>query len=193
MKQTRKILLIDNYDSFTYNIIELLRCMRGVSYKIEKNDKINFQNIKLFDKILISPGPGTPSGAGQIKELIQEYASKKSILGVCLGHQAIGEVFGAKIKNLSKVLHGIEEKIMIKSNSEYLFKGLGNSFLAGLYHSWVISSECFPECLDITAQGKGGKIMAISHRQYDVKGVQFHPESFMTPAGGEIILNWILH
>jgi len=193
MKQIRKILLIDNYDSFTYSIIELLRCMRGVSYKIVKNDKINFEHIKLFDKILISPGPGIPSEAGQIKEVINEYSSTKSILGVCLGHQAIGEVFGAKLKNLSKVFHGINEKILVRGRKEYLFDGLNDSFSAGLYHSWIITRNSFPECLEITATTGDGKIMAISHRQYDVKGVQFHPESYMTPTGGQIISNWVFN
>jgi anthranilate synthase component II len=191
MKKIRKILLIDNYDSFTYSLIEQLRNLDGVSYKIIKNDKINLENIKLFDKILLSPGPGIPYNAGQLKEVIREYASAKSILGICLGHQAIGEVFGAKLKNLSKVFHGTNENILLKNSNEYLFKGFANSFKAGLYHSWVIDRDSFPECLKITATAKGGRIMAISHRQYDVKGIQFHPESYLTQAGRTIIFNWV--
>ena len=193
MIQLRKILLIDNYDSFTYNIIDHLRSMRGVSYKIIKNDKINFEKIKLFDKILLSPGPGIPSEAGEIKELIQEYASAKSILGICLGHQAIGEVFGAQLENLPKVFHGITERMTVRNSKDYLFKGLDKYFNAGLYHSWIISEDRFPECLDITATARSGKIMAISHRKYDIKGVQFHPESYMTPMGRKMISNWVFH
>src|ERR1035437_7583428 len=143
MIQLRKILLIDNYDSFTYNLIDHLRSMRRVSYKIIKNDKINFGNIKLYDKILLSPGPGIPSDAGQIKQLIQEYASTKNILGICLGHQAIGEVFGAELKNLTKVFHGFTERITVRNSKDYLFKGLDKYFYAGLYHSWIISEDCF--------------------------------------------------
>lgn len=193
MIQLRKILLIDNYDSFTYNLIDHLRSMRGVSYKIIKNDKINLGNIKLYDKILLSPGPGIPSDAGQIKQIIKEFASTKSILGVCLGHQAIGEVFGAQLKNLPKVFHGNIERITVRNRIDYLFKGLDKYFNAGLYHSWIISEDCFPNCLDITATARGGKIMAISHRKYDIKGVQFHPESYMTPMGRKIISNWVFH
>jgi anthranilate synthase component II len=193
MKKTRKILIIDNYDSFTFNIAEQLRSLRAVTYKTIYNDKINSENIKSFDKILISPGPGTPSQIGQVKALIKEYAPVKSILGVCLGHQAIGETFGAMLKNLPNVLHGIREKVFIKNNNDYLFDQIDNSFEAGLYHSWIISKDNFPGSLEITAVTSNGGIMAISHRQYDIKGVQFHPESYLTPKGIKILSNWVFY
>lgn len=185
-----KVLLLDNYDSFTYNLYHILLEF-GVETEVHRNDKISIQEAKNFDKILLSPGPGIPSEAGILKTLIEQLAPKKSILGVCLGEQAIGEVFGAKLLNLPTVHHGVSSEIQIISE-DILFEGLDASFIAGRYHSWVVSKENFPDCLEITAKDKeNGEIMALKHKQFNVRGIQFHPESVLTPNGKKIIENWL--
>jgi anthranilate synthase component 2 len=185
-----KCLLFDNYDSFTYNLRHILLEL-GVDTDVFRNDKITLDEVEVYDKILLSPGPGIPSEAGLLLPLIKRFAPSKSILGVCLGEQAIGEIFGARLSNLSNVYHGVCSTIRIKAKDP-VFEGLEPSFRAGRYHSWVISKEDFPHCLEITAvDAEEGRIMAIRHRQYDVRGVQFHPESVLTPQGKRMIENWI--
>lgn len=185
------ILLLDNYDSFTYNLLHILNEL-GVQVEVHRNDKIELPEVSRFDKILLSPGPGIPEEAGILLPLIRQYAPTKSILGVCLGEQAIGEAFGATLENLSNVHHGVCSDIRITNRDEPLFRGLYPGLRAGRYHSWVVSRENFPDCLEITAEDTTDKqIMALRHRTYDVRGIQFHPESILTPKGREIISNWI--
>lgn len=186
-----KILLLDNYDSFTYNLLHILREL-GADTEVFRNDKITVEEAGRFDKILLSPGPGIPSEAGILLPLIERYAPEKSILGVCLGEQAIAEVFGARLENLCRVFHGVESQILITADDP-LFEGLGNEITAGRYHSWVVSKEGFPsDVLEITAEDKEERmIMGIRHKRYDVRGIQFHPESLMTPSGSRIIENWL--
>lgn len=186
-----KILLLDNYDSFTYNLLHILREL-GADTEVFRNDKITVEEAGRFDKILLSPGPGIPSEAGILLPLIERYAPEKSNLGVCLGEQAIAEVFGARLENLSRVFHGVESQILITADDP-LFEGLGNEITAGRYHSWVVSKEGFPsDVLEITAEDKEERmIMGIRHKRYDVRGIQFHPESLMTPSGSRIIENWL--
>lgn len=186
-----KILLLDNYDSFTYNLLHILREL-GADTEVFRNDKITVEEAGRFDKILLSPGPGIPSEAGILLPLIERYAPEKSILGVCLGEQAIAKVFGARLENLSRVFHGVESQILITADDP-LFEGLGNEITAGRYHSWVVSKEGFPsDVLEITAEDKEERmIMGIRHKRYDVRGIQFHPESLMTPSGSRIIENWL--
>lgn len=185
------ILLLDNYDSFTYNLLHILRQL-GCDAEVFRNDRITVEEAGRFDKILLSPGPGIPSEAGILMPLIRRYAAEKSILGVCLGEQAIAEVFGARLENLSRVYHGVESQIAITADDP-IFKGLGKEITAGRYHSWVVSKEGFPYGeLEITAEDKKeGMIMGIRHRRYNVHGIQFHPESLMTPSGSRIIENWL--
>ena len=186
----KNILVIDNYDSFTYNLVHYLEDL-NCNVSVLRNDEFDIEEVAKFDKILLSPGPGLPSDAGLLKEVIQKYAASKSILGVCLGQQAIGEVFGGKLTNLEKVYHGVSSKIQITVNDESLFKDLENEIEVGRYHSWVISKENFPDDLEITSIDENGEIMSIRHKFYDVKGVQYHPESILTPNGKKILQNWI--
>lgn len=186
----KKILILDNYDSFTHNIAHIIREL-GVEVDIVRNDKISIDDVDRYDKILLSPGPGIPASAGILVPLIERYAPTKSILGICLGHQAIAEVFGAELTNLDKVYHGVESTIQIVADTP-LFSGLGREFRAGRYHSWVVSSEDFPAELQITAiEMESRQIMALRHREYDLQGVQFHPESILTPKGKQILKNWL--
>ena len=187
----KKILVIDNYDSFTYNLVHLLR-RHTSEITVLKNDEISIDDVEQFDKLLFSPGPGIPIEAGNMCLLIKTFAGKKPMLGVCLGHQAIGEVFGGTLENLSKVYHGVATKIEL-IGKDYLFDNVPQQFSVGRYHSWVISENKFPGELVATAIDGTGMIMAIAHRQYDIKGVQFHPESIMTEHGETIIANWIKH
>lgn len=185
-----KVLLFDNYDSFTYNLRHILLEL-GADVSVHRNDKITLDEVDGYDKIVLSPGPGIPSEAGLLLPLIERYASSKSILGVCLGEQAIAEVFGAKLINLSKVHHGISSGIRIIAKDP-LFHGLEPGFLAGRYHSWAVSKDQFPDCLEITAvDDEEGEIMAIRHKEYQVHGIQFHPESILTPQGRLILQNWL--
>lgn len=185
-----KILLLDNYDSFTFNIVHIVKEL-GYEIDVVRNDKIALEAVDAYDKILLSPGPGIPEEAGILLPLIERYAPTKSILGVCLGEQAIGQVFGAKLINLQEVYHGISSVIDVVAD-EPLFKGMGNPFMGGRYHSWVVNPENLPECLEVTAiERESRQIMALRHKEYDVKGIQFHPESVLTPNGKTIIENWL--
>lgn len=187
----RKTLLFDNYDSFTYNLHHLLREL-GARVEVRRNDQISLDEVDGYDQIVLSPGPGIPEEAGLLLPLIRRFAPTKRILGVCLGEQAIGEAFGAKLINLKEVYHGVSSRIQVVSKDEILFKGLPESFEGGRYHSWVVDEKDFPECLEITARdAEKGLIMAIRHRQYDVRGIQFHPESVLTPNGRNMIQNWL--
>ena len=185
-----KIVIIDNYDSFTYNLVhyfEELEC----DVTVFRNDEFDLDDLKPFGKIVLSPGPGLPATAGLLKSVIQTYAATKSILGVCLGQQAIGEVFGGTVINLEKVYHGVAAKIHVIVDDETLFKGMQSHFDVGRYHSWVVNTDDFPEVLEITSLSENGEIMSLRHRIFDVKGVQFHPESVLTPNGKAILANWI--
>lgn len=186
----KKILLLDNYDSFTFNLLHMLRELGGSEVEVFRNDKIALDEVEKYDKILLSPGPGIPEEAGILLPLIRRYASSKSILGVCLGEQAIGEAFGAKLQNLEEVMHGVQTPIYLLKE-DVLFRGLEESIQGGRYHSWVISREGLPEVLEVTAADENGQIMAIRHCDYDVRGIQFHPESILTPKGKTILKNWI--
>jgi anthranilate synthase component 2 len=193
-----KILVFDNYDSFTYNLVHLVEKITGEKTDVFRNDQIALQDIEAYDKIILSPGPGIPSEAGLLLPLIKEFSATKSILGVCLGHQAIGEAFGANLINLSSVYHGVASPVKIMPqnprNSQVnadLFEGLTDGFMAGRYHSWVVDPNGFPKVLEITAMDENGHIMALRHRKYDVLGVQFHPESVLTPSGETIMRNWL--
>ena len=185
-----KILLLDNYDSFTFNLVHIVKEL-GYEIDVVRNDKIALEAVDAYDKILLSPGPGIPEEAGILLPLIERYAPTKSILGVCLGEHAIGQVFGAKLINLQEVYHGISSVIDVVAD-EPLFKGMGNPFMGGRYHSWVVDPENLPECLEVTAiERESRQIMALRHKEYDVKGIQFHPESVLTPNGKTIIENWL--
>ena len=190
-----KILVFDNYDSFTYNLVHLVEKIIHERVEVHRNDQIPLEKVKDYDKIILSPGPGVPEEAGMLLPLIKEYASSKSILGVCLGHQAIGEAFGGKLINLSSVFHGVATKIEVRGQKSEvrspLFAGLPNELEVGRYHSWVVSKEDFPEELEITAEDENGIIMGLQHKTYDVQGVQFHPESVLTPKGEDIMRNWL--
>ncbi|MEC4004927.1 aminodeoxychorismate/anthranilate synthase component II [Flavobacterium sp. SUN052] len=186
----KNILIIDNYDSFTYNLVHYLEDL-NCKVTVLRNDEFELNELEKYDKILLSPGPGIPEEAGLLKAVIQKYAPTKSILGVCLGQQAIGEVFGGSLTNLEKVYHGVATKVEILVTDESLFKGLENEIEVGRYHSWVISKDDFPTDLEITSVDANGEIMSIRHRKYDVKGVQFHPESILTLNGKQILDNWI--
>lgn len=191
-----KILVFDNYDSFTYNLVHLVEKIIHQKVDVYRNDQIPLEKVKDYDKIILSPGPGIPEEAGLLLPLIKEYAPSKSILGVCLGHQAIGQAFGATLVNLSTVYHGVATPIKINEKRSKakvdLFAGLPQEQEVGRYHSWVIAKENFPSALEITAEDENGYIMALQHKTYDVQGVQFHPESVLTPLGENIIRNWIV-
>ncbi len=186
-----KILVFDNYDSFTYNLVHYLEQVSDAQVEVFRNDKIALEDIAVYDKILLSPGPGIPSEAGILMELIRKYAPLKSILGVCLGQQAIGEVFGGKLVNLERVFHGVATDMKI-TGDDVLFNGIPKMFKAGRYHSWVVDKENFPDALEITAEDETGLIMALRHKEYDVRGVQFHPESILTEHGLKLIENWVI-
>lgn len=216
-----KILIFDNYDSFTYNLVHLVEKITHEKVDVYRNDQIQLEAVKGYDKIILSPGPGIPSEAGLLLPLIKEYAATKSILGVCLGHQAIGEAFGGRLTNLSSVFHGVATPVSIVNretsnvnegsvnrqtsnvngnasnsplsthHSQNLFEGLPGKFDVGRYHSWIVDKKDFPEELEITAEDENGFIMALQHKTYDVQGVQFHPESVLTPVGEKIMRNWL--
>lgn len=191
LKEPGRILIIDNYDSFTYNLVHLVNEL-GQQCEVWRNDKFSIDDVDAFDKIILSPGPGIPSEAGLLLEVIEKYSPAKSIFGVCLGQQAIAEVFGGSLHNLSQPMHGIATPIKVTDEEEDLFKGLPNSFKVGRYHSWVVSDKGLPGVLQVTAIDEAdNSIMALSHREYDVKGVQFHPESILTQYGKELMQNWL--
>lgn len=191
MKQNNKIkiVVIDNYDSFTYNLVHYLEDLNA-TVTVFRNDKFELEELEQFDKILLSPGPGIPDEAGLLKEVIKKYAPTKSILGVCLGQQAIGEVFGGNLINLEKVYHGIATNVT-NIVEDTLFTDIPKNIEVGRYHSWVVSPENFPDSLEITSVDSNGQIMSLRHKTYDVKGVQYHPESVLTPHGKKILENWL--
>ena len=184
-----KIAIIDNYDSFTYNLSHLVKEL-GAEVTVMRNDQFAMNDLQAYDKIILSPGPGIPAEAGLLLDVIRTYAGKKPMLGVCLGHQAIGEVFGAELTNLSEVYHGVQTEGTQLSNDP-IFATLPARIAMGRYHSWVVSREQFPQCLEITALSDDGMIMALRHKQYNIHGIQFHPESVLTPQGRTIIDNWL--
>ena len=187
--EMKKVLVIDNYDSFTYNLVHYLEDL-NCEVIVKRNDKLTLDEVDAFEKIVLSPGPGIPDEAGLLKQIIETYAPTKSILGVCLGQQAIGEVFGGTLENLDNVYHGVATEITLSVDDESLFDGLGKTFEVGRYHSWVVNAN-LPESLEATSFDENGQIMSLRHRVYDVKGVQYHPESVLTPNGKKILENWI--
>ena len=184
-----KIVIIDNYDSFTYNLAHLVKEL-GAEVTVFRNDQFQLSELDRFDKIILSPGPGIPSEAGLLMDVIKKYAGRKPMLGVCLGHQAIGEAFGAKLTNLSEVYHGVATPCTQFGNDP-IFEGLPKRIEIGRYHSWVVDKSGFPDCLDITAVSDDGQIMGLKHKNYDIRGIQFHPESVLTPDGKMMIQNWL--
>jgi anthranilate synthase component 2 len=189
-KQMSKILIFDNYDSFTYNLVHAVKSLGYKEVDVIRNDKIDLDKVEEYDKIILSPGPGLPEEAGLLLPLIERYANTKSILGVCLGHQAMAEVFGARLENTPTVYHGVQTSTTIVGD-DYLFAGLPGQIDVGRYHSWIVSREDFPEELIITAEDEEGTVMAMKHATLDLHGVQFHPESILTPLGIEIIRNFL--
>lgn len=187
-----RILVLDNYDSFTYNLVHILREL-GAPPDVYRNDKITLEDVNKYDKILLSPGPGIPDEAGIMKAVIGKYAPTKSILGICLGHQGIGEVFGASLYNIPRVLHGVTSEVSIRDQDEYMFKGVQDLFTATHYHSWAIRPETITKELKVTATNSEGLVMGIRHAAFDVRGLQFHPESIMTTEGPKMIANWLKH
>ncbi|NML56491.1 anthranilate synthase component II [Chryseobacterium cheonjiense] len=187
-----KVLVFDNYDSFTYNLVQMIERILQIKVDVVKNDEITLEEIDQYDKIVLSPGPGIPEEAGILLELIKEYAPTKSILGVCLGQQAIAEAFGGSLINLSEIFHGVATSAEIIKQETKIFKDLQSGMEVGRYHSWVVNPKDFPEELEVTAVDKDGMIMALQHKTYDVHGVQFHPESILTPEGEVIIRNFLL-
>lgn len=189
-----RILLFDNYDSFTYNLFHCIKKIVNTPVDVIRNDQISLEDVNKYDKIVLSPGPGLPVTSGILLPLIKEYAPTKSILGVCLGHQAIGESFGGTLINLDRVFHGVATTISTKKRNltgNDVFKGLPEKIEVGRYHSWIVSDKNFPNDLEVTATDEEGTIMALRHRKYDVQGVQFHPESVLTPLGMEMMKNWL--
>ena len=187
----KSIVIIDNYDSFTYNLSHLVKEL-GANVTVFRNDQFELPQLEAFDKIILSPGPGIPSEAGLLLDAIRTYAGKKPMLGVCLGHQAIGEVFGGKLTNLTDVFHGVATE-GTQFGNDYIFDGMPARITMGRYHSWVVDKQGFPDCLEITAESDEGQIMALRHREYDIHGIQFHPESVLTPEGRNIISNFLKH
>lgn len=186
-----KTVIIDNYDSFTYNLSQILQEL-GAEVTVLRNDKFLLEDLEAYDKIVLSPGPGIPEEAGLLLDVIRSYAGKKPILGICLGEQAIGEVFGGKLVNLFSVFHGIQSPVDLIAD-DYLFQGLPREIPVGRYHSWVVDKDTLPSCLETLALSKEGYIMALRHREYDIRGIQFHPESVLTPDGKRIMQNWLEH
>lgn len=189
MKRPLRVVVIDNYDSFTYNLVHLVRHL-GADVTVYRNDQFVLADLETFDKIILSPGPGIPAEAGLLLDVIRTYAGRKPILGVCLGHQAIGEVFGGSLTNLSDVFHGVATEGTQLQNDP-IFAGLPRRITMGRYHSWVVDRDTLPACLEVTAESDEGYIMALRHRNYDIHGIQFHPESVLTPQGGTIVSNWL--
>lgn len=186
-----KVLVLDNYDSFTYNLVQYIQEILGQDIDVRRNDAISLDEVDAYELIVLSPGPGLPGEAGIMPELIRRYAPTKRILGVCLGHQAIGEAFGARLDNLSEVFHGIETPIQLTEVSDVLFEGLPREFTVGRYHSWVVGKDSIPDELLVTAVDDTGEVMAMRHRSYEVSGVQFHPESILTPLGRQMLENFL--
>lgn len=186
-----RLLILDNYDSFTYNLVQIIDSRSRWAFDVVKNDQVSLPDVENYQKILFSPGPGLPSQSGMMKEIILRFGETKSILGICLGMQAIVEAFGGRLINLPEVYHGIKQEITILDRNEVLFQGIPGDFTAGLYHSWAAEKESIPECLKITAISNDEIVMAVSHKFFDIKGVQFHPESYMTATGPQLLDNWL--
>ena len=184
-----KIVIIDNYDSFTYNLSHLVKAL-GAEVTVLRNDQFQLADLEPYSKIILSPGPGIPSEAGLLLDVIRTYAGRKPILGVCLGHQAIGEAFGARLENLSDVFHGVATPCHITCD-DALFSGISRHITVGRYHSWVVAADGLPDCLEVTAVSDEGQIMALRHRTLNVRGIQFHPESVLTPDGKQMLQNWL--
>lgn len=192
-----RIVVIDNYDSFTYNLVHLVKEL-GAEVTVYRNDQFKLEDLEEFDKIMLSPGPGIPSEAGLLLDVIKHYAGVKPILGICLGEQAIGEVFGGTLVNLSEVFHGVQTPAHLVESTktrevDYIFNGLHRDILVGRYHSWVVDAESMPDCLETTCVSNEGQVMALRHKELDIRGIQFHPESVLTPDGKKMIKNWLLH
>ena len=186
-----KILVLDNYDSFTYNLVHLIKELTNDTVDVYRNDKIDLKEIEAYDKIVLSPGPGVPDEAGILKDLIRTYGETKSIFGVCLGCQAIAEVYGGKLLNLNKVYHGVSTPVKIVDDGDISFKGMPKEFDAGRYHSWVVSPDAIPDSLNVSSVDEEGHVMALYHKTHKVRGVQFHPESVLTPMGKDILKNFL--
>ncbi len=187
----KKILVLDNYDSFTYNLVHYIEEIVGYKVDVYRNDELPLEEIEKYDKILLSPGPGIPCEAGILIQVIQKYGATKSIMGVCLGHQAIAEAYGGSISNLPKVYHGVATPISIVDQEEYLFNDIPKEINVGRYHSWVVNDNDLPDCFSVTSRDEEGKIMGIHHNNHDVRGVQFHPESILTEYGKKMMENWL--
>ena len=186
-----KILMLDNYDSFTYNLVHYLKELTDAPIEVRRNDQIAVEEAEAYDKIVLSPGPGVPAEAGIMPDLIARYGAQKSILGICLGMQAIGEAYGSRLSNLPRVYHGVATPIRVTSTKERLFVNMPEELQVGRYHSWVVPPDSLPEELEMTAVDEAGTLMALRHKTYDVRGVQFHPESIMTPEGKQMLANWL--
>jgi len=187
----KKILILDNYDSFTFNLFQMIREISEANIEVRRNNRITLDEVSGFDAVVLSPGPGIPNEAGIMPELIEAYAGRLPILGICLGHQAIGEAFGAKLENIQEVCHGIAIDTIIESPSDRLFDNVPDSFPSGRYHSWIVSDDDFPRDLIVTSRDTEGRIMSLKHREHNVRGLQFHPESVLTPHGRDILKNWM--
>ena len=185
------IVVIDNYDSFTYNLVHAIKKISGQPVDVFRNDEVKLEDLEKYDKIVLSPGPGLPEESGLLLDIIKMYAPKKCMLGVCLGHQAIGEAFGGKLHNMKRVLHGIATPVELTENKSVLFEGLPAHFDVGRYHSWIVKNEELPECFEVTSYDNDGFIMSMKHKEYNVESVQFHPESVLTPLGEKMIENWL--
>ncbi len=186
-----KIVVIDNYDSFTYNLVHAIKKVSGQPVDVIRNDELELSDLEKYDKIVLSPGPGIPEEAGLLLPIIREFGSRKSMLGVCLGHQAIAEAFGGHLSNMNRVLHGIATPVKQVAADPVLFEGLPTEFEAGRYHSWLVDQEDLPACFTVTSMDEHGMIMSMKHKDYDLRGVQFHPESVLTPLGEKMIENWL--
>jgi anthranilate synthase component 2 len=187
-----KIVVIDNYDSFTYNLVHALSQITGSKVDVFRNDRVEIPELAKYSHIVLSPGPGLPEEAGKLKEIIRTYAPERRMLGVCLGHQAIAEVFGGRLINIRKVFHGVSTRIRVLDREDYLFRNLPDEFEGGRYHSWIVSDGDLPASLKVTARAEDGEIMGMRHTQYDVRGVQFHPESILTNCGTDLLTNWVI-
>jgi len=187
----KRILVLDNYDSFTYNLVQYIEEITDRKVKVVRNDEIELDMINQYDIVFLSPGPGLPKDAGIMKQLIEVYGPKKHIFGICLGHQAIAEVYGAKLINMKTVFHGIATMIRVLKRDDPLFRNVSYEFMGGRYHSWIVDRESIPSCLEITAVDQENQIMAIRHKKYKVVGVQFHPESVLTPDGKQMLIDFL--
>lgn len=188
-----KILVLDNYDSFTYNLVQYVQEILGHKVVVKRNDAIDLEAIADYDVVILSPGPGVPKDAGIMPKLIQQYAGKKPILGVCLGHQAIGEAFGGELENLTKVYHGVETMVEVTTDDNVLFQNLPQTMQVGRYHSWAVKNENLPDCFEVTSRDEQGAIMSMRHKEHEIYGIQFHPESVMTPEGKAMLTNFLNH